>query len=279
MKKLFCLLSLSLALAGATAQAQSGIRKIDFKNFTYEITDGPREGKENVTVKDGEFSRISEEDRLFFSITDVAYGDLDGDGQDEAIVRTLMNAGGTGQFTNGRIYTMKGGKAFLMTEFEGGDRAYGGLVSAKIVAGVLTVERYAPGENGANCCPEYIETTRYKWNGTALEQLSDSTTRELYPPTRVSFQKGRALSIFKVKLDKYERKRYVVGARLGQTLLVSTGIEPAAAISYRLVKGDGEVEDGTNGIIVKLKANGDYVFELSNSTENALNVAVTVSIK
>ncbi len=277
MKKIFCLLSLSLALAGATANAQNGIRKVDFKNFTYQVANG--EEKETVKVTDGEYSRTSADDPFYFTVTDISYGDLDGDGQEEAIVRTRLNTGGTGNFTNGQIFTLKNGKPVILTEFEGGDRAYGGLAGANIANGALTVERYAPGEGGANCCPEYVETTRYKWDGAALRQLSDSTTRELYPATRISFQKGKTLSIFIVKLAKYERKRFVVGARAGQTLLVSTSAEPANAISYSLFKGDGVVTDGSNGIIVKLKANGDYVFDLNNSTENNLSVSATVAIE
>lgn len=111
------------------------IRKIDFKNFTYEpFCAGDETTK--VTVKNGEYSKETKEedytDRFYFNVFDVSYGDVDADNKEEAIILTNCNTGGTGQFTEGLVYTLKAGKAALLTRFEGGDRAYGGLRSAKV---------------------------------------------------------------------------------------------------------------------------------------------------
>ncbi len=277
MKKLFILFGLMFAFV-LSANAQNDIRKVDFKNFTYDIQSLDGESKTKVTVEDGSFSRMSEEDRYNFSVMDVAYGDLDGDGKEEAAVGIIENTGGTGQFSSGLIFTMRGGKAVVLTMFEGGDRAFGGIVGAKIVSQTLIVERNAPGDLGAACCAEFIETTRYKWNGKQLVQVGEVESLELYPAERVAFKKGTSLSILRVKLDKYDRKRFVIGARKGQTLFVSSGIEPSNSLSYDLRRGDGEVKTTENGMIVKLNANGDYVVEISNSTDKVLDFSVTVQI-
>lgn len=253
--------------------AQSDIRKVDFKNFTYDVQ--IFEKKEKLTLKNGEFDRNTEDDKLFFTASAENYGDLDGDGSEEAVVLTMMNTGGTGNFSSGIIFTMKGGKPVVLTEFEGGDRAYGGLVDAKILNKMLIVQQYDVGETGGACCPEFIVTKTYKWNGKELEQVGKQERRELYPLNRIKFEKGSSLSIIPVNLEKYDRKRFVVGARKGQTLLVSSG---AKGISYNLFKGEGEVENTDNGMIVKLKETGDFVFEVVNDNEKDVNISITVEI-
>lgn len=275
----FCLVFFVLFLFVASAVAQkSDIRKIDFQNFTYEMSDLSGEGKMTVTVKDGKFLREDVDDRLYFEVTNVAYGDLNADGINEAIVTTIFNSGGTGNFSNGFVFTMDKNKPVVLTEFEGGDRADGGLVSAKVVGGLLVVERNSAGEFGGACCPEFVETTRYKLNGATLAEVGKTESRELYQAARIAFTKGTSMSKFAVKIPNGEIKRYVVGAKKGQRLVVSTNVKPAADVSYRLVRGDGVEEQSADGIIVKLNQNGDYVFELSNSSEKDLNILVKVEI-
>jgi len=274
MNKLFILFSLVCALSLSTF-AQGDIRKVDFKNFTYSILDLSGEAREKITVKDGEFDREGEEEKLFFSITVEGYGDLDGDGKEEAVITTLMNTGGTGNFTSGIIFTMKGGKPMVLTEFEGGDRADGGIVSAKISDRMLIVEQNDAGENGGACCPEFIVTTTFSWNGKELTPVGDQTRRELYPLNRIRFEKGKSMAIVPVTIEKYERKRFVIGARKGQTLLVSSNTK---GINYSLFKGEGEVENTANGMIVKLNETGDFVFEVVNDNEQDMDFSFTVKI-
>jgi hypothetical protein len=65
-----------------TVTAQTGIRNVDFKNFTYEPTCAPEESKK-VMVKNGSFYKEQQiegiVDRFSFDIFGVAFGDLDGD--------------------------------------------------------------------------------------------------------------------------------------------------------------------------------------------------------
>ena len=278
-KKKYVLAVLCLTFSFVVAaKAQSDIHKIDFRNFTYEVYNLSGENKMKITVKDGEYFRDEEEDKYIFNVMDVSYGDLDGDKKDEAVVTIVVNTGGTGNFSSGQIYTMKNGKPFVLTEFEGGDRAEGGIAGAKIVSNLLVVERNSPGEFGGACCPEVIETTRYKWNGKELVQTGEMESRELYPSTRISFNKGTSISVFSLKLETDERKRFTVGARKGQTLRVTTTAKPVGDVYYRLVKGDGEEKEIPGGLSVRLNETGDFIFEISNTTEKTLNISVTIAI-
>jgi hypothetical protein len=273
MKKLFILLSLACAFS-LSAVAQSNIRKVDFKNFTYNVD--IFESKEKIKVKDGTFDRNTSEEKLYFSVTVDSYGDLDGDGKEEAVVLTMMNTGGTGNFSSGIIFTIKGGKPVVLTSFEGGDRAYGGLVSAKIVNKMLIVQQYDVGNAGGACCPEFVVTANYAWKGKKLISVGKQERREIYPQTQVKFEKGKSFAIIQIKVEKYDRKRFVIGAKKGQTLTVSSS---AKGLSYNLFTGEGEVENTDNGMIVKLNETGDFVFEVANDTEKAMDFSITVEIK
>jgi hypothetical protein len=273
MSKLFILLSLIVAF-NLSAIAQSDIRKVDFKNFTYDVQ--IFETKEKLTLKNGEFDRNTEEEKLFFSVEVESYGDIDGDGKEEAVVTTMMNTGGTGNFSGGIIFTMKGGKPVILTEFEGGDRAYGGLVSAKIVEKELIVVRNDPGETGGACCAEFHITSKYKWDGKGLAQVGEDIKRELYPLNRITFNKGASASTVSLKLEKYDRKRYVIGGGKGQTLTISSVTK---GVGFTFHNGEGDAQYNDNGMTVKLNETGDFVFDISNDTDQGMEFSIKVEIK
>ena len=95
------------------------IRKVDFKNFTYEPSCAYDDNKK-ITVKNGEYSYEKPADgytdRFYFKAFEISYGDLNGDNSEEAIVLTECNTGGTGNFTEGFIYTLKDGKPALFAK-------------------------------------------------------------------------------------------------------------------------------------------------------------------
>jgi hypothetical protein len=156
-----------------SALVKTNIRQVDFENFTYRI-----DGKA-VRVRDGV---RSVEGRNSISVERVTYGDLTGDGKDEAaIVIEEIGWGGTGVFSCGYIYTLQNGRVRSLTRFEGGDRADGGIVDVKIQSGLLIVERNEPervdGKAVGLCCPKYVDTTTYRWNGHRLIQVGDKQRR------------------------------------------------------------------------------------------------------
>src|SRR5215208_4793942 len=159
--KLFCLAIACLLAAVASVSAQTGIRKVDFKNFTYSAHCAG-DSASKITVKAGEFSEEKQQegyvDRFYFNVYDAEYGDLNGDKSEEAVIISNCNTGGTGNFSEGFIYSMKAAKPSLIARIPGGDRGYGGLRSAKVENGLLVVDSNDAGTDGAACCPQYVVT-------------------------------------------------------------------------------------------------------------------------
>ncbi len=121
------------------------IRTINFKKMSYKLGDTSVKGTDNNVQ--------------------TAYGDLDGDGKDEAIVNITYTTGGEGAFSKGLVYAIKDGKLQRLTEYEGGDKAKGGIIKSNITDGKLDVERCFVDEidNSLN-----IETTTYQLQGNQL---------------------------------------------------------------------------------------------------------------
>jgi hypothetical protein len=266
---LFFILAL-ITLCPAFAIPQSGLRKVDFKNFTY----SPACGEEKkLTVKDGEYMRGTpgdpSSDLIYFTIVEVIYGDLTGDGAEEAIVLTLCNTGGTGQFTDGIIFTMLGGKPVEVGRLGVGDRAYGGIDGVAIENGILKISRYATVSGGA-CCPEYVETTAYKLSGNKLIQVGKSARKKIdqadsAPPTRASrirFARGRTSAV--VTGSTQSSEEYLIGARAGQTMTLRiTSKENNAEVEVLGPRGDRvQGTEGPGQWSGALPESGDYVIRV-----------------
>jgi hypothetical protein len=148
------------------------IRQVDFQNFTYHM------GGERIRVSNGRGVYEGNSQETFsYSIekVTVAYGDLTGDGVDEAAVTLYYTGGGTGAFSKGFVFTLRDGRLFLLTTFAGGDRADGGIREVQIKDGLLWVQRNEPERLQdapiGLCCPKYIITTKYKWDSRTLKQV------------------------------------------------------------------------------------------------------------
>ncbi|HEY0460138.1 MAG TPA: hypothetical protein VGC97_13455 [Pyrinomonadaceae bacterium] len=266
------------ASADSGAKAQDEIRKIDFKNFIYEPYCAG-EGTQKITVKKGEYTLDKGDyDRLYFSVTNVSYGDVNGDQNEDAIILSVCNTGGTGQFSEGFVYGLKDGKPELLARIEGGDRADGGLRSAKVENGLLIVERNGAGETGGACCPEFVVTSKYKLEGKNLKQVGGDTKRDLYPPQRVRFEKGAREAFVDVKLtDEDDIKRFVIGAREMQMLSVESN---SPNVSITLVKGEADIiEDGGKNFQATLKANGDFVIQVQKINVKTVNASINFDIR
>ena len=265
-------------LSVAAAVAQGDITSVDFKNFTYPaycIGDTAQK----ITVKDGEYLKETQEDgyvdRFSFSVMDVAFGDLTGDGKPEAVILSVCNTGGTGNFSEGFVFTLQAGKPKLITHIPGGDRAYGGLRGAWVENGLLIIDSNEVGEMGGACCPEYVITTKYKLSAGKLVKSGAPLKRPLVPVTRVTFARGTSGKTFNnVRIPAGEAVRYKVGARGGQKLSVSVSSGDAA---LRLIE-DAQVTTGINNFLAVLPSNGDYTIEIENTSVGDIEITVNIKI-
>jgi len=199
----FAALNMNLLATGVQFTKEGDIHKVDFLNFTYRpgCLANESDGKDgSVRVVNGEDITRGEQPRsaeyFYFKVFGPFYGDLNGDGSDEAVLFSVCNTGGTGYFTTGYVYTMRNGKPYLLTTIDGGDRADGGISGMKIENGILKIDVYGTYSGGA-CCPEYVETLSFKLVGKRLVRAGKSTRRKynekedpLYTH-RVKFEPGK----------------------------------------------------------------------------------------
>jgi hypothetical protein len=288
-KAIVAVACVALAASPALGQGGKSIRDVDFMNLTYSDTPCYGEGG-SIAVKNGLYERDSEDDKEYFKILGVVYGDLTGDGVEEAVVSTYCNTGGTGQFTDALVFTMRGGKPVVVGELGIGDRADGGLYNVVIRGGVLYADRYGHGEGSGACCPEYIETEAIRWNGSKFVATGKPTRRKYQDffaddspaPHRVTFLRGTSTaSLAGLTTGK---QSYLLGARAGQTLAIRFDPDDDTA-AVVVATSAGERVGGATGkgeFSLKLPATGDYLISITSKKgpdDDTVSYTMDVTIK
>src|SRR5688572_26081934 len=113
------------------------------------------------------------------SLVSVAYGDVTGDGSEEAMVVLFENVKGTAIPYYVYVFTLERLKPKVLWSFETGDRGDGGLRKVYAENGGLVVELYGKNtgigdienkeETGA-CCAKSLTRIRYRWQGRRFQQ-------------------------------------------------------------------------------------------------------------
>jgi hypothetical protein len=169
------------------------IRNVNFANFTYpsEVV-GERGG---FKLRNGELlpKRRTASGRpldIWLSVADVEYGDVTGDGSEEAIVDLGWITGGSAIPDLVYIYTLRNGSPKLLWAFVTGDRADGGYRNVYAESGELVVELQGKdktigknlyeddGTKNGDCCPTFFTRTRYEWAANRFRQKGKS---EVFP--------------------------------------------------------------------------------------------------
>jgi hypothetical protein len=169
------------------SQPKSPIRQVDFKNFTYPKLPTGKCSMSEVRLINGRYDAPADiagkrptVDCWSVALGPITYGDVTGDGEEEAIVELYAEAGGTEASEDIYLYTLKGGNAALLWKFATGDRAEGGLRRIAAESGELVVELFGVGtaigkklygtEDVGACCPKHFTRTKYRWVGTEFQQ-------------------------------------------------------------------------------------------------------------
>lgn len=163
--------------AGAAGHATAGIRSIDWLNRTYTSDAGP------TTVKDGHADVPIDPEmpdmQGYLDIAPPTYGDVDGDGVEDAIIISAFNGGGTGIFTQADVFTLRPGatEPTLIGSIPGGDRGDGGLVDIRFEGGKVLVDRNHSTDEDGTCCPSKLVHEVWTWTGGAL--VEDEAARQI----------------------------------------------------------------------------------------------------
>ena len=251
------------------------IRGVDFFNMEYTLYEGeelPDYEKTKVTVKDGEYFeelyKGGKSSRLYyFKVYGLEFGDLTGDGEEDAVLRSGENDGGTGWDENVYVYSLVNGKPKQILLYEGGDRADDGIDKVEIKKGILYIsqlEGYL-----TPCCADFVYTTGYKWNGQKFVQKSCEEfehTSRIIKDTLYCTELIKGVSV----VDSVEYfESFLVELKKGKTLFAEgTNFNPKYDVYVVLTDFKGKVlnkcrDIKTQKINFKVPADGYYYLRIS----------------
>jgi hypothetical protein len=164
------------------------IRQIDFKNFTYAWDDSrtgvpeewawmttPPQSRVGVSKGIHHFYEQAgygpRESAPVLRVYDVTYGDLLGDGDEEAVVSLNYSTGGTANWDYVYVYRLKGVQPTLMARMETGSRGYGGLIKASVQKGQLVLDFTDKERAVGDCCSEGYTRVQYRWRGRSFVEV------------------------------------------------------------------------------------------------------------
>jgi hypothetical protein len=138
----------------------------------------PLEAAANRQVKlvDGKYSEdivAGSASKLTVDMTDrSAFGDLNGDGSEDAAVELAWNSGGSGTFHELAAVINQAGIPKVVALKVLGDRIV--VKNMAIVDGVIVVDMLVQGPGDGMCCPKTPVTLRYKLVGDSLKPAGSS---------------------------------------------------------------------------------------------------------
>jgi hypothetical protein len=156
---------------------------VDFRNFTYDWLPAdcaaPR-GVKSVTLKDGEaeynYPPGETPDFAAISFVSLSYGDVTGDGVEDAVVILLIDGPGNPRPFGVLVYTIEGGSPKLLWSHTSGGGSMHGLRDAYARDGQLVIEEYNPVTGEVNGKKFYLGSAEtytrvsYEWDGRDFQQ-------------------------------------------------------------------------------------------------------------
>jgi hypothetical protein len=131
-------------------------------------------GNKPVRLKDGyhETEYSDSETIAFIKLTGkIAFGDLNGDGAQDAAVILLSSGGGSGGFFELAVMINQNGTPVQAASQSLGDRA--DVKSIAIRSGIIVIDILLHGPGDARCCPSIRQIQRYRLDGGRLVQLDE----------------------------------------------------------------------------------------------------------
>lgn len=176
----------------------SPIGNFDFKNYTYKLPRGWQDQDGEVTLENGKARMVmtEEEKKIGATYVKTKYGDVTGDGQDEAFVIIKIETGGAALPQIVYVFEWKNDAPELIWFFRTGDRADGGLRDLRAENGELVIELYGQdrfifgdvetmkivGDEEQLCCPTYFTRNQYKLTGNRFVLQGKRKTYSIAEP-------------------------------------------------------------------------------------------------
>jgi heat shock protein HslJ len=140
------------------------------------LTDGRYEGEPFV---EGGATRL-----VVTLISPFAFGDLNGDGVDDAAVILVANPGGSGTFYSLEAVASDGGEPVHLASYPLGDRVK--VRSLAIEDGQIALEMVAHGPDDPMCCPTQVVRNTYALEGGALVEVGSEVIGAAEEPGEVA---------------------------------------------------------------------------------------------
>ena len=164
------------------------VRSIDFANHSYRIPerdpdDVPRfqrlqtKAGTPVSLVGGAYEAkdLVGKDWVRVNLQSVTYGDVTGDGREEALVALRIHTAGTLGWGLLLVFEYARSEEALLDGFWTGDRANEGLHKAYAQNGQLVVEVYNPEDAAGDCCPTRLSRIVLKWNAGKFAEVQRNT--------------------------------------------------------------------------------------------------------
>ncbi len=155
----------------------TSIRQIKFSDFTFVR----QNSAEVIPLQKGAYAGP---DNHSYALMNVTYGDVTGDGTEEAVVLLRgQNTRTSPTLDEVFIYTLKDGKAVLLTNFEGGRRgeyilSVDHATNFKVDHQLLILDR-AVRVDEREYAPTHYYTIKFHWNGTQMLEIQKSSLKPL----------------------------------------------------------------------------------------------------
>jgi hypothetical protein len=134
--------------------------------------------------------------------------------------------------------------------------------------------------NTTNAIPNSPVTTVNSNTGNASAGSNSNANKPVKPadnsPKRITFNKGANWGAMNITLAPGAAQKFVVGAKKGQTMDVEVSSKET---SVNLIKGKAQTTEDFGYLNAELQANGDYIFEVKNSTKKEIKTSVKVTIE
>ena len=164
-----------------------GISPEKVRNSEYQL--GFSDQARRVSLTDGQYQEGTPggADYISVSVMDfIVRGDLNGDGEDEAVAMVTENYGGTGTFVFAAVYQYLNDEAVFLTSVFLDDRPL--INHLEVESGEIFIDAVIHNRDDPMCCPTLATTRRYLLNGINLIPTSYSTETPTGEPRVITIQ-------------------------------------------------------------------------------------------